>query len=125
MRRYGYRRINVLLRREGWEVNVKRSYRLYRELGLQLRNKTPKRRVKAKLREDRRPAVRANDILRQSPDCRPFGNRIIRLLADDGRWTSSRQQVACPLCFDLPRRSSFMVSPALPDSPGPLMRRIG
>src|SRR5262249_54866918 len=33
--------------------NPKRVYRLYREMGLQLRNKTPKRRVKAKLREDR------------------------------------------------------------------------
>ncbi len=54
--RYGYRRIHVLLRREGWRVNGKRVYRLYREMGLQLRNKTPKRRVKAKLREDRRPA---------------------------------------------------------------------
>jgi hypothetical protein len=32
-----------------------------RELGLQLRNKTPKRRVKAKLREDRRPATRSNE----------------------------------------------------------------
>ena len=38
--RYGYRRIHVLLRREGWNVNPKRIYRLYTELGLQLRNKT-------------------------------------------------------------------------------------
>jgi hypothetical protein len=45
--RYGYRRIHVLLRREGWRVNPKRVYRLYREMDLQLRNKTPKRRVKA------------------------------------------------------------------------------
>ena len=37
--RYGYRRIHVLLRREGWEVNAKRVWRLYREMGLQLRNK--------------------------------------------------------------------------------------
>ena len=59
--RYGYRRIHVLLRREGWRVNGKRVYRLYRELGLQLRNKTPKRRVKAKLRDDRRPATRSNE----------------------------------------------------------------
>jgi putative transposase len=58
--RYGYRRIHVLLRREGWRVNAKRVYRLYREIGLQLRNKTPKRRVKAKLRGDRQPATRAN-----------------------------------------------------------------
>ncbi len=60
--RYGYRRIHVLLRREGWAVNAKRVYRLYREMGLQLRNKTPKRRVKAKLRDDRRPATRSNEI---------------------------------------------------------------
>jgi putative transposase len=33
-RRYGYRRIHVLLRREGWAVNRKRTYRLYREAGL-------------------------------------------------------------------------------------------
>ena len=59
--RYGYRRIHVLLRREGWLVNPKRVYRLYREMGLQLRHKTPKRRVKAKLREDRRPATRSNE----------------------------------------------------------------
>src|ERR1700730_9568759 len=59
--RYGHRRIHVLLRREGWVVNPKRVYRIYRELGLQLRNKTPKRRVKAKLRADRQPAVRANE----------------------------------------------------------------
>ena len=59
--RYGYRRIHVLLRREGWRVNAKRVYRLYREMGLQLRHKTPKRRVKAKLREDRRPATRSNE----------------------------------------------------------------
>jgi len=59
--RYGYRRIHLLLRRQGWLVNPKRVYRVYRELGLQLRNKTPKRRVKAKLREGRQPAVRANE----------------------------------------------------------------
>lgn len=60
--RYGYRRIAVLLRREGWTINEKRVYRLYRELGLQLRNKTPKRRVKAKLRDDRAPASRSNEV---------------------------------------------------------------
>jgi putative transposase len=59
--RYGYRRIHVLLRREGWQVNAKTIYRLYREMDLQLRNKTPKRRVKAKLREDRRSATRPNE----------------------------------------------------------------
>jgi putative transposase len=36
-RRYGYRRIHVLLRREGWQVNRKRTYRLYRDAGLAVR----------------------------------------------------------------------------------------
>ena len=71
--RYGYRRIHVLLRREGWVVNAKRIYRLYKEIGLQLRNKTPKRRVKAKLREDRSAAVTAQrdlgDGLRSRSAC--------------------------------------------------------
>ena len=60
--RYGYRRVHVMLTREGWDINMKRTYRIYRDLGLQLRNKTPKRRVKAKLRDDRQEAVRPNDV---------------------------------------------------------------
>ena len=42
--RYGYRRIHVLLRREGWAVNVKRVHRLYRQEGLSMRLRPPKRR---------------------------------------------------------------------------------
>lgn len=45
--RYGYRRVHILIKREGWPVNPKRIYRLYKEMDLQLRNKVPKRRVKA------------------------------------------------------------------------------
>ena len=41
--RYGYRRIHVLLLREGWHINHKRVYRIYREEGLNLRRKTKKR----------------------------------------------------------------------------------
>jgi transposase InsO family protein len=37
--RYGYRRLTVILRREGWRVNTKRVYRLYREEALQVRTK--------------------------------------------------------------------------------------
>lgn len=60
--RYGYRRIHVLLRREGWDVNHKRVCRLYRSMGLQLRNKSPKRKVKAKLREGRTAPKQSNDV---------------------------------------------------------------
>ena len=41
--RYGYRRLHVLLLREGYQLNHKRTYRLYREEGLSIRSKTPKR----------------------------------------------------------------------------------
>ena len=59
--RYGYRRVHVLLRREGWRLGQNKTRRIYRELGLQLRNKTPKRRVKAKLRDDRTDATQPNE----------------------------------------------------------------
>jgi putative transposase len=43
--RYGYRRLHILLRREGWLVNHKRVYRLYQEEGLGIRAKRRKKRV--------------------------------------------------------------------------------
>ena len=42
-RRYGYRRIYLMLRREGWPVNRKRIYRMYREAGLAVRRRKRKR----------------------------------------------------------------------------------
>ena len=41
---------------------MKRTRRLYNESALQLRNKTPKRRMKAKLREDRTDATHSNQV---------------------------------------------------------------
>ena len=41
--RYGYRRLTVMLRREGWPVNKKRVRRLYRLEGLQLRMRMRRR----------------------------------------------------------------------------------
>ena len=42
--RYGYRRITALLRAEGWHVNKKRVYRLWRREGLKVPQKKRKRR---------------------------------------------------------------------------------
>ena len=42
--RYGYRRIAVLLRRAGWQVNDKRVERIWRREGLKVPTKQPKRR---------------------------------------------------------------------------------
>lgn len=60
--RYGYRRIHVLLRRDGWEVTIKRVRRLYNLEGLQMRLKPPRRRVMAKLRSDRSDATGPNQV---------------------------------------------------------------
>jgi putative transposase len=58
--RYGYPRIHILLRREGWRVNRKRVYRIYREEGLSLRLKTPRRRKSAVVRTERLTATAVN-----------------------------------------------------------------
>src|SRR5690606_29407454 len=42
--RYGYRRVAALLRQEGWRVNTKRVYRIWREEGLKVPKKQPRRR---------------------------------------------------------------------------------
>jgi putative transposase len=42
-RRYGYRRLHVLLLREGWEINRKRTYRVYHAAGLMVRRRKRKR----------------------------------------------------------------------------------
>jgi len=44
-RRFGAPRLHVLLRREGWRVNHKRTERLYREEGLALRRKRHRKRA--------------------------------------------------------------------------------
>jgi putative transposase len=59
---YGYRRVHVLLRREGHPDNVKRVYRLYREAGLSLRLKRPRRNKAAKWRQPKEIARAINEI---------------------------------------------------------------
>ena len=44
-RRFGYRRLHVLLRREGWEVNWKKLYRIYREERLTVRKRGGRKRA--------------------------------------------------------------------------------
>ena len=74
--RYGYRRLTVLLCREGWSVNAKRVYRLYAEEGLQLRAKKRAKRA-AHARVPLPSPVRANQ--RWSMDF--VSDRLA-----DGRW---------------------------------------
>ncbi|MEA2719925.1 MAG: putative transposase, partial [Candidatus Eremiobacteraeota bacterium] len=42
-RRFGFRRLAVLLRREGLIVNIKRVLRIYREANLQVRKRVRRR----------------------------------------------------------------------------------
>jgi putative transposase len=60
--RYGFRRIHVLLKREGWSVNVKRLRRLYHQEGLSLRARAPKRRRSAQLRQPQYQPTAANEV---------------------------------------------------------------
>ena len=59
--RDGYRRVHIMLRREGREVGKHVVYRLYREEGLVLRRTRPRRRKMSAHREARRRESRANE----------------------------------------------------------------
>jgi putative transposase len=73
--RFGYPRLHVLLRREGWQVNVKRVYRLYKLGGLEVRTKKRRKRA-SQLRVVPPAATVANE--RWSMD-------FMRDMLDDGR----------------------------------------
>ena len=57
--RYGYRRLTVLLKREGWKVNAKRVYRVYSEEGLKVPTK-PRKKLASRARVPLPGAVRPN-----------------------------------------------------------------
>jgi putative transposase len=58
--RYGYRRLHVLLRREGWSLGKDQTYRLYTEESLQLRSKRPRRRKMVVARREKYVPKRPN-----------------------------------------------------------------
>ncbi|MFC7516868.1 IS3 family transposase, partial [Herbaspirillum sp. GCM10030257] len=58
--RYGYRRVHVMLQREGWHINHKIVYRLYSLQGLALRSKRPRRHKSAQTRQPKAPADAMN-----------------------------------------------------------------
>lgn len=60
-KRWGYRLLNGALRLEGWRINHKRTYRLYKEEKLDLRPKHRKR-LKTQTREPRQVATGPNHI---------------------------------------------------------------
>jgi transposase InsO family protein len=78
--RYGYRRITAMLRGEGWRVNHKRVQRIWRQEGLKVPRKQPKRARLwlndgscVRLRPERRDHVWAYDfVLDRTHDGRPI-----------------------------------------------------
>lgn len=60
-RRFGYRRLTVLLRREGWAVNPKRVYRIYAEEGLTVQRRKRKR-LRAAVRQPLALPAQANQV---------------------------------------------------------------
>jgi putative transposase len=58
---WGYRRLHILLQREGWRVNHKRVWRLYAQAGLAMRRKPPRRRVSCLKRQLRPTAAARNE----------------------------------------------------------------
>ena len=84
-RRFGYRRIGVLLEREGHVMNHKKLYRLYREEGLAVK----RRRGRKRARGSRTPmpvALRPNDS--------PLSANVPFACRAAGRWTSCQTRLA-------------------------------
>jgi putative transposase len=96
--RYGQRRIHVLLRREGWLVNIKRVSRIYREEGLAIRTKTPRRRRAAIVREQPAKPTATNQCWAMDfmHDVLADGSKIRLLTIVD---TYSRESVALEVSF--------------------------
>jgi putative transposase len=59
--RYGYRKIRVLLNREGWDVGKYLVYRLYKEEGLTLKRMKPAGKRKASRQREEKLKVTAPD----------------------------------------------------------------
>lgn len=98
-RRYGYRRIHVLLRREGWQANHKRVWRLYSLVGLSVRKR---KRIAATERVVRPAATVPNQSWSMDfvADALAYGRRFRCLnIVDD----YTRERLAIEVDTSLPR----------------------
>ncbi len=96
--RFGFLRIHVLLRREGWRVNPKRVRRLYRLEGLQVRMRVRRRKHRAlhrgpaPLAQGPRERWSMDFVHDQFADGRPF-----RVLTVVDQWSRSSPILECGL----------------------------
>ncbi len=100
-RRWGYRRLHVLLDREGWKVNIKRVYRIYVEEKLIVRRRRRRRRICAQARVLLSPPIRPNqtwtmDFLHDAL----AGGRRLRTLSIEDAYT--REMLAIEVDTSLP-----------------------
>jgi putative transposase len=100
--RFGYLRLHVLLRREGWLVNKKRIYRLYGEEGLS---------VRTKYRRKRASHCRVTPVLPEAPNQRWSMDFVADTLDDGRRFRAltvvdlfTRECLAIEADFSLPGR---------------------
>ena len=73
--RYGYRKIRVLLNREGWDVGKYLVYRLYKEEGLTLKRMKPAGKRKASRQREEKLKVAAPDQVAGEKEPRMFSAR--------------------------------------------------
>jgi putative transposase len=105
--RFGYRRLHILLRREGQPINHKRVYRLYRAAGLAVRRRQRKRVARSRVE---RPAIglvpNATWTLDFMSDALSRGRRIRVLSILD---TCTREALAIEVNTSLPSASVIRV----------------
>ena len=98
--RYGYRRLTVLLRREGWKVNAKRIYRLYSEEQLIVRTKQRRKMARALVKK----VVFVAEVL-------PFVGQEFSLLGEslpEKSFDSTPRRRVCGVSFHRPRFLSWL-----------------
>jgi putative transposase len=100
-RRWGYRRLHVLLQREGWTVNRKRVYRIYVEEKLMVRRRKRRRRICAQARVLLAAPMRANETWTMDflQDALASGRKVRTLSIEDAY---TREMLAIEVDTSLP-----------------------
>jgi putative transposase len=100
-RRWGYRRLHILLQREGWLVNSKRVYRIYVEEKLMVRRRKRRRRICSRARAPVATPTRANETWTMDflHDALATGRRLRTLSIEDA---FTREMLAIEMDTSLP-----------------------
>ncbi len=94
-RRFGYRRLHLLLKREGVEINWKKLYRLYKEERLTVRKRGGRKRALG----TRAPMAIPHDL---SPKFHPFTSRVLCSFEPLRAVDATGWGVEPPICSGVP-----------------------